>query len=88
MKIRKKPVIVEAILYDGTNFKEVWEFVDKGYVKHSMIPELNELVIKTLEGQIHASVGDYIIKGIVGEFYPCKPDVFELTYDIIEEDSE
>lgn len=85
MKVRKKPVEVEAVLYDGKNFEEIWDFVDKGYVKHSMIPYFNELIIKTLEGQINASIGDYIIKGIQGEFYPCKPDIFKKTYDILEE---
>lgn len=86
MKVRKKPVVVDAVLYDGTNFEEIWEFVDAGYVKHSMIPYLNELIIKTLEGEINASIGDYIIKGIAGEFYPCKPDIFALTYEEVNED--
>lgn len=79
---KKKPIVITAIQWTGDNFKEVKDFADDN-VKF----ENNELVITTLEdGNINrikhvASVGDYIIKGINGEFYPCKPDIFDKTYD-------
>ena len=71
-----KPVVIEAVKWTGSNIKEVKEFVGKnlGAV----------LVIKTLEGDMRADKGDYIIKGLRGEFYPCKPDVFEKKYEELE----
>jgi hypothetical protein len=80
-KYRKKPVVIEAVQYDGS-IRSVSSF---------NIPEIgqdfltDDLMIPTLEGNMYASVGDYIIKGIKGEFYPCKPDIFEATYEEIEE---
>ena len=73
---RKKPVVVEAIQWDGNtepmlDFCKSAQFID------------GELYIQTLEGQMHASKGDFIIKGVQGEFYPCKPDIFEKTYEEI-----
>ena len=79
---RKKPVVIEAIEFNGWNFGEIndWMLNIKGiypsYFKETMI-------IKTLEGDMTANVGDYIIKGVKGEFYPCKPDIFEQTYEPI-----
>ena len=85
MKFKKKPVTIEAIQWTGENIAEIIEFV-KGDVR--IDAELNdgqtsrrELHINTLEGVMHASKGDWIIKGVQGEFYPCKPDIFEKTYD-------
>lgn len=81
-KYRKKPVIVEAVQWTGENHAEMCEFID---------PEAFEiisrvgLVIHTLEGDHHASPGDYIVKGIAGEFYPCKPDIFMQTYEPVKE---
>ena len=84
---RKKPVIIEAIQFfngDGKNtIKECIKFCNN----HADLVELcNEeyvLKIRTLEGEIIANTNDYIIKGIMGEFYPCKPDIFEKTYEKI-----
>lgn len=70
----KKPVAVEALQWTGDNRSEIFDFCDKSYMNDS------ELRIQTLEGSMTASVGDYIIKGVKGEFYPCKPDIFEMTY--------
>lgn len=81
-KYRKKPVVIEAIQYDGSNLREIAEFVgtDLSMVDNdinlSLVP-----VIKTLEGDMLISKGDYVIKGVQGEFYPCKPDIFEQTYE-------
>ena len=83
-KYRKKPVVIEARQFDGTDESVEW-----------LLPQLksgeigratNKLYIKTLEGIHTANVGDYIIKGVKGEFYPCKPDIFEQTYVIVIDD--
>ena len=77
-KYRKKPVEVEAIQWTGTNYDEVKEFCGS-----EVIFDLfhHQIFIETLEGDMRASDGDFIIKGVKGEFYPCKPDVFEKTYE-------
>ena len=75
-KFRKKPVIIEALQFTGDNVDYVKEFTN--YNESICNGELN---IHTLEGNMIASVGDWIIKGVKGEFYPCKPDIFENTYE-------
>lgn len=89
MKYRKKPVVIEAVQFNGFN-------KENGHVEMSERPEwlLNEfgrkilffdnpnsLTIQTLEGRMIANIGDFIIKGVNDELYPCKPDIFEKTYD-------
>ena len=88
MKFRKKPVVIEAIEWNGKNFDEVMNFMQEFHghkLNYENAEELayktKELNIKTLEGVMVASCGDMIIKGIKGEFYPCKPDIFNATYD-------
>lgn len=76
-KATKKPVTIEAILWTGENYLEIDEFTES----LSGMCGQNGLVITTLEGDMGASIGDYIIKGVQGEFYPCKPDIFKATYD-------
>ena len=80
-KFRKKPVEVEAIQYDGSAkmFKEIQKWSD--YFIELDLDFVPKLSIKTLEGKMTADVGDWIIKGVKGEFYPCKPDIFLLTYE-------
>lgn len=80
-KYRKKPVVIEAVQWTGDNLKELKQM--EGF-NESYDLYCGELKIKTLEGIMTASVGDYIIRGVNGEFYPCKPDVFEKTYEIVE----
>jgi len=79
MKFRKKPVVIDAIKWTGENFDEVKEFVGESLFGYN--PETLDLVIKTLEGEHLASKGDWVIKGIKSEIYPCKPDIFAMTYD-------
>ena len=90
MKYRKKPVTIEAIQWDGLNLHEIIEFVgddliyeinDTAWQVGKDRPHVN-MTIKTLEGDHKVSKGDYIIKGVAGEFYPCKPDIFAQTYEI------
>lgn len=76
-KYRKKPIEVEAVQWTGFNIKEIAIFTEG---KIAMTKD-NLLCIVTLEGVQLVLVGDYIIKGIKGEFYPCKPDIFEQTYE-------
>ena len=85
-KYRKKPVIIEAIQYDGSNLREIAEFVgtDLSMVDNDVNLSLFP-VIKTLEGDMLISKGDFVIKGVQGEFYPCKPDIFKETYEFVEE---
>lgn len=88
MKYRKKPVVIEALQFiDETNrLVELSDFIDNQDLRvdyHN--PENPVIKLKTLEGEMTASVGDFIIKGIKGEFYPCKPDIFEKTYEVVKE---
>ena len=80
MKYRKKPVVVEAVQWNGNNYKEVIDFAENKI----WFDALGNIWIATLEGDMVAKKGDYIIKGVQGEFYPCKPDIFEETYEELE----
>ena len=82
-KYRKKPVVIEAIQWTGKNLSEIDNFMG-GIVENKE----TTLVIHTLEGDMKASIGDYIIKGVNGEFYPCKPDIFAKTYEEVTNYSE
>jgi hypothetical protein len=85
MKFRKKPVVIEAMQVTGNNTPEILEFCPDAYIIGNM--ESKECFnIKTLEGTMLAIPGDWIIKGVKGEFYPCKPDIFEQTYERVEDD--
>lgn len=87
MKYRKKPVVIEAIKLESDNVSKVLAFtgglqiVSAGYDDNDM-PFVN---ISTLEGIMSAKLGDYIIRGVKGELYPCKPDIFEMTYEAVDE---
>lgn len=89
-KYRKNPVVIEAVQYDGTNAGEIERFVngDIGMIGGTLDydPIGNDYFIKTLEGKMTISEGDYIIKDVNGEFYPCKPDIFEKTYTKVEDE--
>ena len=79
-KYKKKPVVIEAIRFTGSNYEEIREFIGK----NTLCSDLS-IVIPTLEGDMIAQKGDYIIKGVKGEFYPCKPDIFAETYEVVSE---
>ena len=83
-KYRKKPVIIESIRWDGGNLSEIEEFVGSRIITSYYDNGEEFLIIKTLEGDMKAQKGDWIIKGVKGEFYPCKPDIFEQTYEKID----
>ena len=90
MRYRKRPVVIEAIQYTGRNRDEILDFIGDAFdsyrqrsYEQSTGNRGRILFIKTLEGVMEASVGDFIIRGIDGEFYPCKPDIFKKTYEIV-----
>lgn len=94
-KYRKKPVVVEAIQWTGSNLEEIRNFVGSDLIeeyveffdiKRTLNKMLVDIAIDTLEGTMRVDYGDYIIKGVQGEFYPCKPDIFEQTYEEVIED--
>ena len=82
MKFRKKPVVIEAVQFTGRNYREIMRFCA---IARDPVDTYPNLIIPTLEGDMLASVGDWIIQGVSGEFYPCKPDIFAKTYDPVEE---
>lgn len=85
-KFRKKPVEIEAVQWLAT--KASWDAIlAMGCPTMPGIMETGTFLIPTLEGDMTASKGDWIIKGVSSEFYPCKPDIFEKTYDLVEEKS-
>lgn len=84
MKYRKKPVVIDAVQWSGNNLNEILDFMKDKQPNYYEDDEKKLLTIQTLEGNMIASDGDYIIKGVKGEFYPCKPDIFEQTYEVVE----
>lgn len=87
-KYRKKPVVIEAVQYTGKNAREiiVWAHERLPAAAQSIVSDLGSaLAISTFEGVMTAGPGDFIIKGVKGEFCPCKPDIFASTYDIVED---
>ena len=103
MKFRKKPVVIDAIQWNGANTAAVYEFIhgkfttprnymdEERWFEYDEICQRQGMIIRTLEdgnkGEAKhvASVGDWIIKGIQGEHYPCKPDIFKATYEAVDE---
>nr|WP_321026754.1 hypothetical protein [Clostridium neonatale] len=89
MKYRKKPVEIEAFQYDG-DFQDregkyyIPEWGIEAHKKGILYFDGPTLKIKTLEGNMKASVGDFIIRGVKGELYACKPDIFEKTYELVD----
>jgi len=93
-KFRKKPIVIEAVQYNNLNKEEIEDFVGKKLKQElesetayeaGVAPPMFSLIIETLEGDHKAMPNDWIIKGVNSEFYPCKPDIFEKTYDKEEE---
>jgi hypothetical protein len=76
----KKPVVIEAMQWTGINRPEILKFCNSCYVLITNDPNKPELKIQTLEGTMSSRIGDYIIKGVEGEFYPCREDIFLKTY--------
>ena len=85
MRFKKKPVVIDAVQWTGNNFTELMTLDGFNFSTASRY-DFDEcmLYIHTLEGDMRADVGDYIIRGVQGEFYPCKPDIFRQTYESAE----
>jgi len=88
MKFRKKPVVIDAVQWTGHNLREVIDFTGLHesankwtWQEYCDVVDRDGLKIFTLEGPMHAFKGDWIIKGVKGEFYACKPDIFQMTYE-------
>jgi hypothetical protein len=90
MKYRKKPVVIEAMQFRGPSVADVdymvafddWMVVNQGLRECTY--RGSTLIIATLEGDMEASPGDWIIRGVMGELYPCRDDVFQMTYEAVE----
>lgn len=83
MKYRKKPIEVEVLRWNGKNHKEISDFVGSWLQTNYE----GSIQIPTLEGALYAPKGSFIIRGIKGEFYPCRPDIFEATYELLRGDN-
>ncbi len=81
MKYRKKPIVIEAFR-PGIDKMPDWFINQPGF---ELWASFDKAVIRTLEGDMKISKGDWVIKGIQGEFYPCKPDIFEKSYELVED---
>ncbi|MCH4501198.1 hypothetical protein [Staphylococcus haemolyticus] len=86
-KARKKPVEIEFMQFSDINSVEDISSWVEGKIKHKVSHKFNigYMYIETLEGTMTASLGDYIVKGVDGEFYPVKPDIFEQTYEVLKQ---
>jgi hypothetical protein len=84
MKYIKKPVVIEAMQFDGQDVNAIIKFTN-GLAHTTLPPTGYYLVIPTLEGVMKVAPRDWVIKGIKDEFYPCKPDIFEATYEKVED---
>lgn len=95
VKYRKRPIVIEAIQWNGnTNHQQICDFVGESLKTEEFATAAYEagkglpyysLLINTEEGVMRADPKDFVIKGINGEFYPCKPEIFEKTYDWVED---
>lgn len=80
-QFKKKPVVIEAIQFKGVNALEIVEWSEESATPARISDDEKKLEIPTLEGKMEVSVNDWVIKGVKGELYPCKPDIFEATYE-------
>ncbi|MHC6175446.1 hypothetical protein [Glutamicibacter sp. X7] len=92
MQFRKKPVVIEAMQLTGSNREEIFKWASSRTPLGRVVPAvpkadtIDQMLIHTLEGTMTADPGDWIIRGVQGEFYPCKPDIFEQTYEVATDD--
>lgn len=90
MKFRKKPVVIEAVQFNGLDdYLKILDWMKRYGDTYALADEVRystpEMSIQTLEGTMSARPGDWIIRGVRGEFYPCKPDIFAATYEAVDE---
>ena len=82
----KKPVEIQAVQWTGDNIEEIKEFHSLSDNPNAIYRVNNEILISTLEGDMLASIGDFIIRGEKGEYYPCNSDIFEATYEEVKKE--
>lgn len=82
-RYRKKPVVIEAVQWTGRNWNDIHAFIGSE-INHGLHAEQRQIQIETLEGDHFASAGDWIIRGVAGEVYPCNPDIFLATYELVD----
>ena len=91
MKYRKRPVVIEAFKVSDLlnsaerNWKDLPDCIKALYEQGNFLFAASEIYINTLEGKMTAQYNDFIIKGVQGELYPCKPDIFEATYEKVDD---
>ena len=85
MKFRAKPVEIDAMLWTGSNAGKICEFMKVTMVAWDSLLSGGTLYLNTLEGTMEAEAGDWIVRGLNGQFYPCKPEVFTMTYVPVED---
>lgn len=87
-KYRKRPVVIEAVRFLGDRGLEgrIPDWYHKACANRVLVSHKGSLIVHTTEGSLFASPGDYIIQGVEGELYPCKPSIFEATYEPVKED--
>lgn len=94
MKYRKKPVVIEAEQFTSNNevgsptMDRIVNWINQGRDECGAWHNGTDIFIRTLEGEMRATVGDWIIRGVKGEFYPCKPDIFAATYEPVPDATE
>lgn len=81
MHYRKKPIVIEAIQYTGDNYQLLKNWIGLENIDYSESPRSNTLVVKTQHGPLEVIPTDWVIKGVQGEYYPCRDDVFKETYE-------
>jgi hypothetical protein len=91
VKYRKKPIVIEAVRFNGSSsaMAAINKWMETGVYTPPAVQTRDYMTVAicTLEGEMHARPGDWIIKGVKGEFYPCKPDVFAATYEPVEDNA-
>lgn len=83
-KFRKKPVVINAMQFNGHNRWQMMQWVhDDGLAPTTWVFDNGQFFIETLEGRMEVLPGDWVICGVRGEYYPCKPDIFAATYEVV-----
>ena len=85
-RYRTKPCEIEALLFENSDesVSALIEFTEGNFRPYGTSEHYKDALVKTLEGDMRAEIGDYIIRGLRGEYYPCKPDVFHKKYELVE----
>jgi hypothetical protein len=81
VKYRKRPIVIDAIQWTGDNINQIWGAFGATDLYGPTEKNPTWIIIGTLEGEMRADLGDWIIRGVKGELYPCKPDIFDATYE-------